>query len=154
MRRYQIILACLLAGLSAGCVYKIRLKTIDADTHQPLEGVAVQWVQARNLMLQTIIHEGPTNLPPSGPNGIIALGGLHHWWTSEFVFTFPGYSNVYGEYQALAFGSGHLRLADAMQPISRGVLQDQFFLEGHVKEAVKTNGYFLIECRSEKTCMS
>lgn len=56
------ILGCTAAALLMGCAHSIRLKMVDATTHEPLEGVAVQWVQARHQMFQQLKQEGPTNL--------------------------------------------------------------------------------------------
>jgi len=91
-------------------------------------------------MFQTLKQEGPTNLPPSGPDGVVAVAGLHRWWTNDFIFSRPGYSNVYGGY-----GSGGLTLGQSMRHFPPGPLQDQFILEGSMKAAVKSNGCFLVE---------
>jgi len=143
MYRYPIIAAC--TGLAfVGCAHTICLKAVDARTHEPLEGVSVQWLQARHQMFQSLKQEGPTNLSPSGPDGITRVVGLHRSWTSEFIFACPGYSNVYGGY-----GSGRLTLAAAMShypPVPwPGPFKDQFMLEGQLKLAHKSNGCFLIE---------
>jgi hypothetical protein len=134
------ILGCVAAGLLMGCAHSIRLKTVNATTHEPLEGVSVQWVQARHQMFQPLKQEGPANLPPSGPGGIVKVDGLHRWWSSDFTFSHPGCSNVYGIY-----GSGKLTVSDQMQHFPSGPLQDQFWLRGHLTVADKSNGCFLVE---------
>jgi hypothetical protein len=141
--RLHIIAAC--AGLAfVGCAQKICLKAVDARTHEPLEGVSVQWLQARNQMFQLRKQEGPTNLPPSGTDGVIRVVGLHRWWSSDFIFACPGYSNVYGGYD-----SGRLTLAPAMSHYPPmpwpDPFKDQFTLEGQLKLAQKSNGCFLVE---------
>jgi hypothetical protein len=125
-----------------GCAHRIQLKVVDAETHEALGNVSVQWLQVRHQMLETLKQEGPTNLPPTGPDGMICVSGLHRWWTSEFIFVCPGYSNIYGLY-----GSGRLSLAEMKSPFPPGPLQDQFILEGNLKSAQKSNGCFLVEMR-------
>ena len=129
-------------ALLMGCAHSIRLKTVDAATHEPLEGVTVQWVQAKHQMFQQLKQEGPTNLPPSGSDGVVKVDGLHRWWSSDFTFSRPGYSNVYG-----GFGSGKLVLSERMQHFPPGQLQDQFWLTGPMTVAEKSNGCFLVEMR-------
>lgn len=137
-----IIMAGAAAVLAAGCAHKICLRAIDASTHQPLEGVSVQWVQAKHQTFQRLKKEGPTNLPASGPDGMVKVDGLHRWWSSDFTFSRPGYSNVYGIY-----GSGNLTVSEHMLRFSPGPFQDQFWLDGHLALAVKSNGCFHVEMR-------
>lgn len=139
MCRHHFIIA-FAALFLIGCAHKICLRAVDADTHEPLEGVSVQWLQARHQMFQALKQEGPTNLPPSAADGVIRVVGLHRWWTSDFIFTRPGYSNVYGGYV-----SGRLSLAEAMRHFPPGPLQDQFILQGQSRVAEKTNGCFIVE---------
>lgn len=140
MNYCQFIVACAGTALLVGCAHKICLKTVDANTHASLAGVCVQWLQARHQMFQTLKQEGPTNLPSSGPDGIINVAGLHKWWTSEFVFTCSGYSNVYATYEGRRLVS-----SEEMHHFPSGQLQDQFMLSGDLKIAEKSNGCFLIE---------
>ena len=100
----------------------------------------MQWVQARHQMFQLLKQEGPTNLPPSGPDGIVKVDGLHRWWSSDFTFSRPDYSNVYGTY-----GSGNLTVSEQMRRFPSGPLQDQFWLDGHLTVAAKSNGCFLLQ---------
>lgn len=136
----QFIALCAATAFLVGGSHTIRLKVVDAATHQPLEGVSAQWVQARHQMFQELKQEGPTNLPPTGLDGVIKVGGLHRWWSSDFIFSLPGYSNVYGVY-----GTRGLTLSGRMKHFPPGRLQDQFYLEGNLTVADKSNGCFLVE---------
>ena len=138
----QLISACSGAALLVGCAHTIRIKVVDAATREPLEGVCTRWLQARHQLFQPLDQEGPTNLPPSGREGTIVIGRLHRGWSSELIFSSPGYSNVYAHYS-----TGSLSLAGRMKYFAPGPLQDQFILEGNVTTADKSNGWFLIEMR-------
>ena len=142
MRRppQQFIALCAATALLVGCTHTICLKVVDATTHQPLEGISTQWVQARHQMFQELKQEGPTNLPPTGLDGVIKVSGLHRWWSSDFIFSRPGYSNVYGLY-----GTRGLTLSGQLRRFPAGRLQDQFYLEGNLVVADKSNGCFLVE---------
>jgi len=139
-RLKQLIAACSGAALLVGCAHTIRIKIVDATTREPLEGVSTRWLQARHQMFQQLKQEGPTNLPPSRQDGTIVVGGLHTWWSSDLIFSCPGYSNVYGQY-----GSGILCLARRMRYFPPGPLQEQFILEGGVRVAEKSSGCFVVE---------
>ena len=91
------ILLGLLSLLAAGCAHTICIKAIDASTKEPLAGVSTQWLQYYHGYFH-LGHEGPTNLPFSGKDGLISVGDLHRNWSSSFIFACPGYSNIYGEY--------------------------------------------------------
>lgn len=136
--RYNHVLVAFAALSLVGCAHKICLRTVDANTHEPLEGVSVQWLQGRHHMFRALQQEGPTNLPQSTKDGIIRVVGLHRGWFSEFVITRPGFSNVYGHYRG-----GRLSLAESVRYFPPGALQDQFMMQG--QPAVKTNGCFMIE---------
>jgi hypothetical protein len=142
MRRFlkQFVAIGVGATLVVGCAHTISLRVVDAKTCQPLEGVSVQWLQARYQMLEKLKQEGPTNLPPTGSDGTIKVKGLHHWWASEFIFSRSGYSNLYGYYDTRG-----LMLGGEVNYFPQGQLQDQFYLKGNVKTADKTNGFFIVE---------
>ncbi len=91
-------------------------------------------------MFEALKQEGPTNLPPTGPDGVIKVSGLHQWWGSEFIFSRQGYSNSYGNYEAKS-----LTLAGQVRYYPSGVLQDQFYLVGDITTADKSNGCFIVE---------
>jgi hypothetical protein len=140
--RHHLVFGATAAALLAGCAHSIRLKTVDATTHEPVEGVSVQWVQFKHEMLWRSKQEGPTNLPPSGAGGIVKVKGLHRWWSSDFTFSCVGYSNLYGIY-----GSGNLSVSAKARHFSHGPFQDQFWLENPLKAAAKSNDCFLVEMR-------
>ncbi len=90
-------------------------------------------------MFEKLIHEGPTNLPPSSQDGIIDVGRVHRNWQITFIFSRAGYSSVYGVY-----GVGKLALATNVVYYPPGQFEGQFFLDGELKSAVKNDGCFLV----------
>jgi hypothetical protein len=122
----------------AGCVRTVCIKTVDAATGRPLAGVSTSWRQDYDGYFH-VKHEGPTNLPLTSQDGNISVGGLHRYWTSSFIFSCPGYSNVYGIYSL-----GELGLAERVRYFPPGPFKDEFFLEGKLTSASLSNGCFLI----------
>jgi hypothetical protein len=139
-----VILSGTFSLASAGCAHSIRLRAADSATKKPLAGVAVSWTQYKTQMFSKIKHEGPTNLTPSGQNGIIEIGGLHTWWGSEFIFSCPGYSNVYGGCWTGVFGNSDFLLGERITYFPPGLLEDQFILEGKLTTANRSKGCFII----------
>jgi hypothetical protein len=132
--------ACLGVAVLAGCAHSIRIKAVDATTGQPLVGVATEWRQNRHQMFQRIAHTAPTNLPPSGQEGLIEVRGIYRTWNSQFVFSLPGYSTVYGHY----YSGGDLNLSTQVSRIPSGLFAGEFYLEGKLEAVGKTNGCFLV----------
>jgi hypothetical protein len=92
-------------------------------------------------MFEKVIQEGPTNLSPSGPDGVVKVAGVHGRWLSNFTFSHPGYSNVYGESDTKSLSlAGNVRY---LNPLNG--LHDQFVLEGNWKKADQSNGFFIVE---------
>jgi hypothetical protein len=136
----QFIAICAGATFVVGCAHTISLKVVDATTRQPLAGVSSRWLQYHHPYFSTAKQEGPTYLPPSDSNGVIKVAGMHRWWSSEFIFSQLGYSNVYGYYNTKS-----LNLADQFCYYPTGSFQDQFILKGDIKIADKTNEFFIVE---------
>ena len=138
-----LILAVALASMSlilAGCAHTmsahtISIKAVDSATSQPLAGVSTWWRQDYKDLLLGSSHYGPTNLPPSQENGVINIRGLHPTWSSRFIFSCCGYSNVY----AICSGDT-LTLADQITSLPG----DQFILEGPLTSITPSNGCFII----------
>jgi hypothetical protein len=128
-----------LALVVAGCAHDICLKTVDATTGAPLARTSVSWRQDRHDIVLGLASYGPTNLPPSGEDGVIHVGGLRRNWASRFVFTHPGYSNVYGIYSR-----GGLGLAERVWDAGEGRFKGQFTLEGKLATASLSNGCFVV----------
>lgn len=124
----------------AGCAAPtLCIKTVDAETGQPLAGVSTSWRQDHNGYFH-LEHEGPTNLPPSGQDGIISVEGLHRDWGSRFIFSCPGHSNVYGFYSV-----GKMGLAERVTYLPPGPLEGEFILDGNLTSAFQSNGCFLVK---------
>jgi hypothetical protein len=121
-----------------GCGHTIRLKVVDAATKEPLAGVSTLFRQDYDGYFH-LKHEGPTNLPPSGHDGVIAVSGLHRNWYGRFIFSCPGRSNFFGLYSV-----GSLGLADRIRYMPPGPFEGQFILEGTLTSASRSNGCFLI----------
>jgi hypothetical protein len=139
-----VILLGILSLAFSGCAHRIRFKPIDATTKEPLVGVSIRWLQFKHRMFSRSGHEGPTNLPPLGQNGIIKIGGLHTWWESEFIFSRPGYSNVYGGYETGVFKNSDFTLGERVTYFPPGPFEDEFILEGKLTSANRSNGCFTI----------
>jgi hypothetical protein len=133
------VLLAALALVAAGCAHDIRLKTVDATTGAPLAGTAVSWRQDRHDIVLGLASYGPTNLPPSGEDGVVHVVGLRRYWTSRFVFTHAGYSSVYG-----AYSRGGLGLAERVWDTGEGRFKGQFILEGKLTTASLTNGCLVV----------
>src|SRR5439155_21861300 len=82
-------------------------------------------------------HYGPTNLPPSGDDGTIAVLGLHPKRVSKFTFRRSGYTTVYA-----AYSRGMLTLAESTNPAVPAPL---FVFQGPVSAAAKTNNVFIVD---------
>jgi hypothetical protein len=122
--------------LATGCAHAIRLKVVDAVTSQPLAGVSTVWHEkAYNLLTGRLYQTGPTNLPPSGRDGVITIGGVHKQWSNNLIFSRPGYTTLYGNYN-----DARLWWTERMTPFPRG----GFKLEKPFTEAVSSNGYLII----------
>ena len=127
-----------MALVAVGCAHNICLKTVDATTGAPLAGTSVSWRQDRHDIVLGLASYGPTNLPPSGQDGVVEAVGLQRNWVSSFVFTHPGYSNVYGIYSG-----GKLGLAERVSGLE-GRFKGQFILEGKLATASLSNGCFVV----------
>lgn len=123
-----------------GCAHTICIKVVDADTKKPLAGVSTWWLQCRQQMFAPIKHEGPTNLPPSGNDGIIKLTRVHRWWVNELAFSCPGYSNVYG----ICYLRGEMSLGNAKSDFPGDFLEPEFFLQGTVTGASRSDGCYTV----------
>ncbi len=122
-----------------GCAHTVCLKVIDASTGRPLAGVSASWQQTYHGVLH-YGHEGPTNLPSSGENGFIKVGKLHRDWSSTFIFTRPGYSNVYGGFTS----KGKMLLGEEIRYFPPGRLDGQFYLKGRIVSAFLSNQCFVV----------
>lgn len=99
---------------------------------QSLTGVETTWRQDRYDLLLGVSHTGPTNLPPSGEDGVITVPGLHETWASCFVFSRPGYATAYG-----AYCRGALSLAGRINSLHTDT---GFILEGPLAVSRATDG--------------
>jgi hypothetical protein len=135
-----VILLGMMLLVALGCAHTICFKAVDATTKEPLVGVATTWRQDRHDMIFGSDSYGPTNLPPSGKEGVIKIGGLHRSWQSRFTFSCAGYSNVYGLYSA---GNG-LSLGERISYFDDAFFKGQFMLEGKLTGGILSNGCFLI----------
>ena len=134
-----LVLGLLVFAL-AGCANQsICIKAVDASTQKPLAGVTTEWREHRHQMFRPLTHYGPTNLPPSGQDGLIEVRGLHQNWLSTFVFSCPGRSNVYGRYS-----EGVLNVGKNVVYYPPGELDGEFRFSGDAETAIKTNGCFVI----------
>jgi hypothetical protein len=91
-------------------------------------------------MFAPIKHEGPTNLPPSGSDGIIKLTGVHRSRLNDLKFSAQGYSNVYG----ICYFPGEMSLGYTMRKFPQGLLEQEFILEGTVTQAARSNGCYVV----------
>jgi len=130
----------LLGLVVTGCAHTLCVKTVDATTGRPLAGVSTSWQQSYHGIVH-FGHEGPTDLPPSGEDGLINVGELHRNWSGSFIFACPGYANVYGEFTS----KGKLILAEKIEYFPPGKLEGQFYLKGDMTSAPQSNGCFLVK---------
>jgi hypothetical protein len=129
-----------LAFALAGCAHQtISVEAVDANTRKPLAGVTTEWREHRYQMFRPVTHYAPTNLPSTGQNGIVEIRGLHRNWTSTFIFSSAGYSNLYGKYDG-----GTLNLGTNVVYYPSGMLEGDFRFDGDPKMATKSNGSFLL----------
>jgi hypothetical protein len=126
MRRSIIksILGLALILLAAGCAHSLRtnliagpaqdvkIRVVDAQTGHPLAGVNANWQQHVYSPRFGEYHFGPTNLPPSGNNGIILVPGIRSNCANRLILARDGYATVYAGYWegALAYGENHSTL--------------------------------------------
>jgi hypothetical protein len=130
----------MLASALTGCAHQtIRLEAVDVNGRTPLAGVTTEWREHRYQMFRPITHYPPTNLPPTGQPGVVEIRGLHRNWRSTFIFSCPGYSNIYGRYSG-----GTLQLGTNAVFYADGMLEGDFQFEGDTEIAIKSNGCFVI----------
>jgi hypothetical protein len=136
-----------LLAFATGCAYQtVHLETVDANTGRPLAGVATEWREHRYQMFQKIMHFPATNLPPTGPDGVVKVRHLHRNWTSTFVFSCPGCPTLYGKYSGGAlYSGGVLTLGTNVAFFPQEMLEGDFQFEGDAGIAIKTNGFFLVK---------
>jgi hypothetical protein len=137
MRRSTTGLHALWLGmlLLAGCTKTLHFAVRDAATGSPLPGVTTSWHEHRLNPLTGYSHEtGPTNLPPSGDDGLVTISGVHEHWSNRFSFSCSGYRTIYGRYH-----SGIVRISDRLLSFPRGTSQ----LDAPCVEAAE-KGRFLI----------
>ncbi|EEF61724.1 hypothetical protein Cflav_PD4764 [Pedosphaera parvula Ellin514] len=120
-----------------GCAHnrQICIKVVDAQTRTPLAGVQTTWRQDRSDLFRGSAHIAPTNLPPSGPDGIIrveAQPGVT--WKGSFIFSCPGCQKLYGFY-----APKYLNLAETVDDED-----GDFVLEQPIVSAAVTNGCFIV----------
>lgn len=130
-----VLLATLLAT-STGCVSNSRIRFVDSQTGQAVEGVNSVWRQDVQDLLFGVHHKGPVDLGASDGKGVIEMHGLHPTWVSRFVFTHPMYVAMYGVYQ-----QGCLTLAATTEP---RVPDEHLLLTGTTTSCYQTNGLFTV----------
>lgn len=135
-----ILLAALSFTLTGCCHQQICVQAVDAATTEPLAGVVTEWRQDRHQMFLSIAHYGPIKLPSSGQDGTVEVKGVRRTWESHFVFSRPGYSNVYGSY----YSGGSFYLSKHVSYFPPGPFEGEFRLEGKPETAVESNGCFLV----------
>jgi hypothetical protein len=128
------------ALVAAGCARTLCVKVVDASSGRPLSGVSASWQQYYHGYFHTG-HEGPTNLPPSGDDGLIRVGELHRNWSSYFIFSCPGYSTVYGEFTP---SRGQMIVADEIKYFPPGRFAGEFYLKGNMTSTSQSNGCFVV----------
>src|SRR5690349_7267506 len=117
-----LVVLGLLPLIATGCAHALCVKIVDASTGKPLVGVSTSWQQYYHRYYHSG-REGPTNLPPSGEDGVITFGKLHQGWTSYFVLACPGYSNVYGCFPV----RGKLHMAKEISYFPPGRFAGEFY---------------------------
>ncbi len=135
----MVIVLGTLSLLAMGCTHTLCFRAVDAATKEPLAGVTTEWRQDRDAMFAKSLSSGPSNLPPSGDDGVIKIAGLHKNWSTRFTLKCTGYSNVYGDYSGM-YGLGLSGRITDFDDEYKG----QFILEGKLTGGVLTNGCFLI----------
>jgi hypothetical protein len=118
----------------------VRLQAVDSVRREPLAGVETTWRQDKAALPFGVYHAGPTNLPPSGSDGIIELAGVRESWRSSLVFSKAGYATVYGSY-----GDSELTLAPATNAVAT---YGPFIIKGPFSVVRPTNGFFIVTMKS------
>ena len=67
--------------------------------------------------------------------------GVRRYWVSRFMFSCPGYANVYGSYASGSSFDLSKQISYFQPPFE---LDGEFALKGEPETAVKSNGCFLI----------
>lgn len=134
------LIAALAFTLTGCCSQNICVKAVDATTKKPLARVVTEWRQDRHQMFLHIAHYGPVKLPPSDQDGMIEIKGIRRTWESHFIFSCPGYSNIYGSF----YTGGSFYLSDHISYFPPGPLEGEFHLEGKPQTAVESNGCFIV----------
>jgi hypothetical protein len=134
----------------AGCAHTVRFKAVDTTTGKPLAGVDTSWRQDSYDLLFGAYHFGPTNLPPSGKDGVIAANGIYKKKVNLFIFSRSGYSTVYGGYYLggilTRYSAGCFEQADHTNSIA---LRRGFIIEEPLTRVSPTNGFIIVRMRSE-----
>jgi hypothetical protein len=150
-----------LALALTGCALQtIHIRTVDANTGEPLAGVTTEWRQDRLQMFQTIVHSDAIKESPSGYEGMVEVGGVHRNWASTLAFSCPGYLNVYSSYSGgtmtlakkivcIPFDPANERLHIGDESKTANISHamrstDLMALEGESQIAVKSNGWFIV----------
>jgi hypothetical protein len=126
--------------LLTGCAHTITFKVVDAASGRPVSGVAANWRQDSADLLLGTYHFGPTNLPPSGEDGVVVVRGIYRGKQNRFIFSKSEYATVYGIY------SMGRRFSESNQTNSIAGW-DGFILEEPLTGITPTNGVIVIRMK-------
>ena len=140
--RFNTSVALVGVLLVAGCSHTLRFKTVDATTEKPLAGVALKWEDRQKDLIFGTAHFGPTNLPPSGDDGLIVVVGVHKKRVTAFDFTKPGYVGV-----SCFYSGGSLARVDGTNSIANP--SGTPYEVPRMVEILPTNDLMIIRMRSE-----
>lgn len=138
--REMLLIAVFGMMILCGCKHSIRIKAVDSATGKPLAGVATEWRQHRHQITGPIAHTGPIRLRFSDDDGLIKVNGKYRNWISEFVFTHPGYSEIYARY-----GTGReMVVGDKVSRIDSGQLEGEFRFDGETQTVIRDDSMFVL----------
>ena|SRR5947209_3469949 len=139
----RVFLVGIFLSTLLGCAHtrQICIKVVDAQTRTPLAGVHTTWRQDRSDLFRGPARIGPTNLPATGPYGIIKVEAMRPGtWCNRFIFVCPGYQKLYG-----AFEPERLNLTKEVDWEG-----GPFILEQPIVSAAVTNGCFVVPLEKSK----
>jgi hypothetical protein len=138
---------CLFTGcarMEAGRHTQFTIKVVDEKNNQPVPGVSAVWREDLNDLILGHFQIGPTKLQPSNDAGMIKIVPVREGMVGCLTLTRPGGFKLY-----CGYAEGRLGYSGGMFPIASMPDEDYFGLENPIREAVRTNGYFIVPMPSE-----
>jgi hypothetical protein len=130
---------CLLTGcasIDTGRLTRLTVEVVDEGNSRPVPDVSALWREDIDDLMLGHFQIGPTNLQPSDDAGIIKIFPVRKGMVGSLTLSRPDGFTLYCVY--VSGQLGYSRAIDATTP------DGEFLLSNPIREAVWTNGYFVV----------